>query len=87
MLIDGILKNTDEARINMNSAYGKMPISAVAYVTIDGESFVSDGVSMSLYDMLSALDANTPAVHQSALQAFVDYWKQYGIADWAFDFS
>ena len=87
VLIDGILKNTDEARINMNSAYGQMPISAVAYVTIDGESFVSGGVAMSLYDMLTALDASTPAAHQSALQEFITYWKQYGLEDWAFDFS
>ena len=87
VLIDGILKNTDAARINMNSAYGQMPISAVAYVTIGGESFVSDGVAMSLYDILSALDASTPAAHQPALQEFIAYWKQYGLANWAFDFS
>ena len=87
VLIDGILKNTDEARINMNGAYGQMPISAVAYVAIGGESFVSDGVAMSLYDMLTLLNEATPEVHRAALQKFITYWKAYGLNNWPFDFN
>lgn len=87
VLIDGILKDTDATRIKMNAAYGKMPTCAAAYVTIDGETHISSGTFMSLYEMMTLLDANTPETYKAALQAFIARWKQYGLDDWTFDFA
>lgn len=87
VMIDGILKDTEADWIKMNPPYGKMPVCAVAYVTIDGHTYVSDGIAMSLYDLLSILDESTPDVHKTALQAFMDHWRSYGLDNWSFDFN
>jgi len=84
IMIDGILKQTDADRIAMNPIYGKMPISAVAYITIGGETSVSEGVAMSLQDILSAV-SEIPTYNET-LQSFLDAWKPYGLtgSDWEF---
>lgn len=84
IMIDGILKQTDESRIAMNPIYGKMPISAVAYVTIGGETLVSQGVAMSLQDILSAI-SEVPD-YADALTSFLAAWQPYGLTgkDWEF---
>ena len=84
IMIDGILKQTDESRIAMNPIYGKMPISAVAYVTIGGETLVSEGVAMSLQDILSAI-SEVPE-YTDTLTTFLAAWQPYGLTgkDWEF---
>ena len=84
IMIDGILKQTDADRIAMNPIYGKMPISAVAYITIGGETLVSEGVAMSLQDILSAV-SEIPTYNET-FQSFLDAWKPYGLtgSDWEF---
>ncbi|MBR4862967.1 MAG: DUF4886 domain-containing protein [Oscillospiraceae bacterium] len=69
VLITGILKEDRDP--NLNAAYSKMPISAVAYITLGGNTYVSEGVQMSLCDVVSALADRVP-------EDFLAYWTKYG---------
>ena len=69
VLITGILKEDRDA--NLNTAYSQMPISAVAYITLGGNTYVSEGVQLSLRDVVTALDTKVPA-------DFLAYWDKYG---------
>ena len=90
-MVGGILKDdaTDD-RIALNGSYAKIPIYAVAYITIDGNTYVGDGVSYSLFDVVSAVDAQIGdhPRHKQTMKDFVAYWKNFGLDDeWNFDFE
>ena len=90
-MVGGILKDdaTDD-RIALNGSYAKIPIYAVAYITIDGNTYVGDGVSYSLFDVVSAVDAQIGdhPQHKQTMKDFVAYWKNFGLDDeWNFDFE
>lgn len=72
VLITGILK--EDRQPALNDAYSKMPISAVAYITVGGNTYVSQGVQMSLSDVITALQNGG-----HSLEDFLTYWKAYGL--------
>lgn len=90
MLISGILKDISEERIGKNSAYAKMSIHAVAYITIEGNTTVSSGMAYSLHDVLEIIDTkiNTYYKNASAMQNFMAARSNKGLSgeDWQFDY-
>ena len=80
VLVTDILKTT---RPEKNSAYAKMPIYAVAYVTIDGQTYTGLETSYSMHAMLKHLSDNIYEYynHAVSLQSFMDTWDDYGLTD------
>lgn len=106
VLISGIMQtgetygdeNNTPVSAEMNSQRGKMPIYATAYVTIDGETYISDDsataeddVDYSLYgamDLMDQLIVNHPEQfrrYSNAMRAFYDIWDEYGMETWDFE--
>ena len=92
-LISGILKENREAILN--SAYGKMPVFATAYLKLNDGSVVlsdtesyDDDVAYSMYDFLATLDTlimEDPIHYRSLtnpLRQFHNKWKDNGMGDW-----
>ena len=79
------------ARPDKNSAYAKMPIHAVAYVTVNGQNYTGAPASYSLHSLLQLLDKEIYEyyTHADALQAFMDQWDDYGLTgtDWQMDYD
>lgn len=88
VLVSGILA---EDRDSKNSSYGKMPIHAAAYVTIDGQDYVGAAKSYSLQSLLRLVSDNIYEYYASAesLQSFMDQWDDHGLtgSEWTFDFT
>ena len=89
VMIEGILKDTDDLRIKMNPVYGKIPICVAAYIVIDGNPYVGTGVSVSLHDVLTQIDAQIDQFPQYAqtMQDFLTYWKDFGLTGEQWDFG
>lgn len=88
VLISGIVKND---RVDLNSAYAKMPIYAAAYITMDGENYTGAAESYSLQSMLKLLSDEIYDYysHAEKLQSFMDKWQDYGLTgeDWQLDYT
>lgn len=93
VLISGIMK--EERSADLNSAYGKMPVFATAYLKLkDGSVVLSDteshedDVAYSLYDLLATLDAlimEDPINYRpftNSLRSFHTKWKDDGMGKW-----
>ena len=89
VLITGILDTTRES--SLNSQYGKTPVYAVAYVTLDGENYTGSAKEHSIQSLLQMLSDNiyTYYNYSAVLQNFVDRWDDYGLtgSDWDLDFA
>ena len=89
VLISGILDTTRES--SLNSQYGKIPVYAVAYVTLDGENYTGSAKEHSIQSLLQMLSDNiyTYYNYSAVLQNFVDRWDDYGLtgSDWNLDFA
>jgi len=97
VLISGILK--DSRSDTLNSAYGKMPVFATAYMVMkDGSVILSDNtadqnddVAYSLYDVMADIDSkiiDDPIGYRkytNAMRAFYEKWEEMGMKDWAFN--
>jgi beta-lactamase superfamily II metal-dependent hydrolase len=77
---------------DMNDAYGKMPIFAAAYVTLDSGTTVTGGaVGYSLYAAMRQLenclilDPATYGKHIYPAGKFYRQWKDIGMGSWEFD--
>lgn len=70
-LITGILK--EDRAPQLNQAYSQMPVSAVAYFTVGDTTYTTDGVQLSLYELLTLVQE---AGHD--LTDFLAYWGNYG---------
>lgn len=105
VLISGIMQTgetyTDEAQTPVsaaeNDSRGRRPIYATAYVTIGGNTYISDDsttenddVDYSLYsamDLMDQLIAEQPEWfrrYSNAMRAFYDIWNEYGMESWDF---
>ena len=71
VLITGILKEDRGAA--MNQAYSQMPVSAAAYFTVDGTTYTTEGIQMSLHTLLTLVQEGG---HD--LTDFLTYWSNYG---------
>ncbi|MBR4863434.1 MAG: hypothetical protein IKU07_02560 [Oscillospiraceae bacterium] len=73
VLIKGILK-PDSADNEIN---GKLPVFAVPYVTVEGETSLGSGMGKSLYDVLTTFDENMGVYNTYAetLQSFLAKWE------------
>jgi len=82
VLIQGILKENQAE----NGIYGKMPIFANAYVTVDGHTVLGSGMGKSLYEVLATFDSNMGVynAHTGTLQDFMAKWEEL---DWGFTFA
>ena len=72
VLIQGILKTAGE-----NEIRGKMPVFAVPYVTVEGQTAFGSGMGKSLYDVLKTFDENMGVYNSYAetLQNFLAKWE------------
>ena len=89
VLISGILK--DERGSDLNSAYGQMPIFAASYLVMqDGTVVISDGVSMSLRDLMTTVDdliCKDPLNYRvltNPMRDFYAKWDGNGMETWDF---
>lgn len=93
VLVSDIMK--DERSADLNSAYGKTPVFATAYLKLkDGSVVLSDtessedDVAYSLYDLLVALDRlimEDPINYRpftNSLRSFYTQWEDDGMGDW-----
>ena len=95
VMVRGILKSAadgaDADRIGLNAAYANKPIFATAYIVINGDTQVSDGVSYSLYNIISSIDNQISQFpqHAQAMKDFLAFWKENGLTgeEWNFDFE
>lgn len=82
----------------LNSERGKRSIYATAYVTIDGETYISDDsatadddVDYSLYTAMELMDnliTTNPEQfrrYTNAMRAFYDIWDEFGMDTWDFE--
>ena len=88
VLVKDILKTV---RPDKNSDYAKMPIYAVAYVTVDGRNYTGAAQSYSLHSLLKQLSDEIYEYHTHAekLQGFIETWGDYGLtgSDWQLDYQ
>ena len=86
-MIEGILKDTSQERIAMNSAYAQMAIFAEAYVTIDGVTYTGLGASYSMYDIMKTVADNLNQYYESGenLQTFMANWGAKGLTGQPWD--
>ena len=88
VLVKNILKTV---RPDKNSDYAKMPIYAVAYVTMDGRNYTGVAQSYSLHSLLTLLSNEIYEyyAHAETLQAFMKTWDDYGLtgSDWQLDYQ
>lgn len=91
ILVNNILKTDSADRIAKNAQYAKMPIYAVAYLTVDGQCYVGEGVQYSLQDVLGIIDENITdyATAASTMRSFMEKWNDYGLsgAEWNFTYE
>ena len=97
VLISGILK--DSRSDTLNSAYGKMPVFATAYMIMKDGSVIlsdntadhSDDVAYSLYDVMADIDGRITddpigyRKYTNAMRAFYQKWEGMGMKDWVFN--
>lgn len=89
-IISGILK--EDRTKELNDAYGRMPVFATAYVTLQsGTTVISDPVSHSLYSAMQAVEyyaQQNPAAYAHNIRpagAFYRQWKNNGMGSWDFE--